>query len=602
MSSMNTIEQIIRWIVLGIGVLTAVYGLVVILSEKPTNGRARIARGLFVWPNIVSGVLMGVIVIAILRLVNEPKLLTGIAIALPVGWALMFALFFASRTAGRKLASEGSLHQTSAGYRVLSASGLLSSAVALLGAVIALLLSHSFGADRMLPVAILLTSGLGFWLAATFWSLPAALYRSLLMQDEDVSPADLGSLCVQFRSAPGEMGFMAATALVGAAAIALYRFPAEDVSGQIYPLAVYSAALLFGLLASPLLKPHDARAGIRLLLWSLGIIVFIVGSGAAAWYLAASLLYDARAFYCYGTGLATAMLLMLTARYRPPFTHIGAPLGLEVAVGQVLMVLASSVLAFRWMAGYGVALCATGLLSSFAVLFSVGALWAALRTGEDTDTDMFFMAHAASRFAEIVMAGGAFVLTVLLIRLFAERAALGRAGIDITEPYPLIGLVIGGSFPIVLRAMSQSGKVTVPVASFDRSVLLKLGRWTAYRGIQLWLLAALTPPVVAFFWRTEAAGAFLVGLAAAQLFLILTLWLGEVRNSTDEGTRLTTRSTHILAVGSGLVTALVVPPLIDLTGGFSREARIWSLVALFAILFLFVLVIVWRRLSAAERT
>jgi hypothetical protein len=208
------------------------------------------------------------------------------------------------------------------------------------------------------------------------------------------------------------------------------------------------------------------------------------------------------------------------------------------------------------------------------------------------------MTLASSRFAEIIMTSGAFLIVVALLRLFSERTGLVKTGIDITDPYPLAGMIIGGSFPIVMRAISQSGKTSLKAFSFDRRVLRMLGRWAALRTLGIGLLAVITPLLVAFFWRMEAAGAFLVGLAAAELFLILTLWLGEVRNTTDEGVRLMTRSIHVLAVGSGLVTVLLVPPLVALTEAVTRTTKLEGLAVVSAALLVWMLITAYRRLKA----
>jgi Fe2+ transport system protein B len=131
-------------------------------------------------------------------------------------------------------------------------------------------------------------------------------------------------------------------------------------------------------------------------------------------------------------------------------------------------------------------------------------------------------------------------------------------------------------------------------------VLVKLGRWAGLRTLVVLLATVITPLLVAFFWRMHAAGAFLVGIAAAELFLMLTLWLGEVRNTADEPTRLTTRSAHVLAIGSGLITVLLVPPLIAWTSEITRAVKIQSLAVLFVVAFVWVFVVVWRRLRAAQ--
>lgn len=591
---MISIGQTTRCAVLFIGILAVAYGLVQTFRAKPSGDKPKIAHGFFIWPNTMSAALAALA--AEIIILSSPF---RMAVSLMVGWGLLFSLFFISRVAGRKLATDGSsggMGQAKVGYNLLSASGFLSCAMALTGIGIILLA----GTKAAFDVEMLLTLAIGFWLATTFWSLPSSLYRGLLEQEADAEPIQVAPLCVQFRSGSGEIAFLAVASLTVAAAIACFRFPAKTAFGFLYPFAVFAACLVFGVLASPLFMPvpaYSGRSRRQTVLRQLAVGAFIIAAGVTAYLLAVYALGDVRAFYCFSVGLTAAMLLMLTAKYRPPFANIGSHFGPEIAVVEVLIVLTSAALAFRWMTGYGVALCSIGLLSSLAILFPIGALWAASGSDEESgEADLPFMAHAASRFAEIVMAAGAFLIIVALIRLFSENAELGSAGIDITDPYPLIGMIIGGSFPVVMRALSQSGKVGPKAFSFDILVLSDLGKWAALRTLGIWLLAGITPLLVAFFWHVEAAGAFLVGLAAAELFLMLTLWLGEVRNTADESIRLTTRSTHVLAVGSGLITVLLVPLMARYTEELPKVVRYEGLAVAFVLFLVWVVITVRRRL------
>lgn len=594
-------DQLVRWGILASGVLAAAIGVVITIRTRPAGAKPRVAHGFYVWPNTMS---LALVAIALGVVIGSKAidLLTARTLAgLVVGWMILFALFLASRTAGRKLASDvASVDQSRMGYALLSGSGLLVCAAALLGIGIVALVGPGWRAMHGGPPLVV---ALGFWVMAVFWSLPSAIYRWLLARETDAGPSQLAVLCAQFRSTPGETAFLAASALACAIGIAGFRFEKAEIAGRLYPMAVFAMSLFVGMTVIPMLAPGRSGGGgsrARGMMRWLGMEIYLGVTLISAYLLAAFFLEDLRAFYCYGIGFLTAMLLMLTARYRPPFVGIGSPLGVEIAVAEALMVPASAVLAFRFMGGYGIALCTVGLLSSLAVLFPIGALWAARRTQDSDEADLPFMAHAASRFAELITAAGAFLLIVALIRLFTERVALGPQGIDITAPYPLTGLVIGGCFPVLLRTLSLSGRNGMHAATFEASELERLGRWAAFRTMGMWVLGGVAPLLVAFFWRAEAAGAFLVGLAASELFLILTLWLGEVRNTADEGSRVATRAAHVLAVGSALVTVLLVPPLMRLTQEVSKGVRIQSLVAVFALVAAWVVISAWRRLRAGK--
>ncbi|MHB0913077.1 MAG: hypothetical protein ACYC2Y_06490 [Armatimonadota bacterium] len=558
-----------KWAALAVGVMGTLFGLLSIARGRAGGIRPKVAIGFFVWPNSLSA---GIAVVAAMLLALRFGLS---AVGVALGWLFVFAVFQASRLAGRKMLSEAG---STAAYGFLTASGLVASSVALLATAIPLLSSRSTALARTHAIEAEMLLAAGFWVAATFWSFPSALYRTMLAREEGAEPQEIEPLCMRFRSVPGEASFLAVSALAVAVAMGIHHFPKHGSSAAaFYPVGAFASALVFALLAHPFLAPGNRARQV------FGVALFALGTGVSALTLALWI-GNLGAFYSFGVGLAAAALLMFTARYRPPFA--GSSFGTEIAVAEVLMLLASVVLAFRWMQGYGIALCGVGLFSTVSVLFTLGALWGINRSEESADIP--FVAHAASRFAEVVMAGGAFVVVVAILRLFYERAALGTAGVDITEPYPLIGLVIGASFPILLRSVFQSGLSGRDAASFDREVLVGIGRWAAVRSLWIWLLSGVVPLLVVLLWRPPALGAFLVGLAAAELFLILTLWLGEVRNSADEGARFATRSTHVLTVGSALMAALLAPPIAKATDAITRMEKLWVALAVAAIALLVV--------------
>jgi len=578
-----------------IGILAITYGLACTILARPSGRKPKVARGFYVWPNTLSVILAGLTTVSLLIFHHGRfRSVTGIASSFLIGWGLGFALFFASRAVGRKLSTEDSTNQARLGYCLLSASGYMLCASAILGGALLVLDNPAW---ETVGIRQVIAVSLGFWLAATFWSVPSALYRWLLAQEMNAGPGEISPLSVQFRSTPGETAFLVTAALACAVALAEFRFQDGNEIARLYPAAMVAISTFFAMLVGPLLKPanHNGTRRRRVLEW-FGVLAYMALTMLSAYLLASAGLRDLRAFYAFVVGLVTAILLIFTARYRPPFTQVGSPFGMEIAITQVLMVIGAAVIAFRSMSGYGVALCAVGLLSSLSILFPIGALWAAHRTTDDLEEiDLPFMAHAASRFAEIVTAGGSFLLIVVLIRLFRERSGLGTAGVDITDPYPLVSLVAGGTFPILMRVLSQPTGVTLSVATFERHTLVKLGRWAGIRTIAVWSLVGITPLLVAFFGRMESAGAFLVGLAASELLLIVTLWFGEVKNTADEGIRLATRAAHLLSVGTGLVTVLLIPPFVRMTEEVPRWIRLLGLAGILMIALVTVFITAYTR-------
>jgi hypothetical protein len=215
------------------------------------------------------------------------------------------------------------------------------------------------------------------------------------------------------------------------------------------------------------------------------------------------------------------------------------------------------------MGGYGVALCAAGLLSIFPIAIPFGAVLVSDRASSEPVNDG---SRAILRFPGILAAGGAFLVLLVLVRLFVERAGISKAGIDITSPYPLIGLVVGGIMPVILRSLLQPSQTLI--VGTERRARRDLHSVIDTLGI--WLLAAAVPLLVAYFWRTEAVGALLSGLAAASIFLILTLWLGEARDHADGDMASSTASANMISIGSALTAVLCSPQLIELTGTITR--------------------------------
>lgn len=440
-------------------------------------------------------------------------------------------------------------------------------------------------------VDTLLAAALGLWIAAGVWILWNALLDSATVPAND--PTTSGWLKTETISAA--IALLAGTSLAVAAAVGTFRFKEEDVQGLLLPFAMFAASILFGMLVSPMLRP--ARSGARPVMRWIGVIVFLAGTGVSAYLLATRTIGDIKAFYSFGVGLLTAFLVMLVAAYRPPYSRVGAAFGAQLAVAQVLVVIAGVILAFRWMTGYGAALCGVGLTASFPVLLPLAHAWAVRRGGQEADhSDPQSDIQAGTALAETVLVSAAFAIAVTVVRLFVEQVGLSKAGIDITAPYPLIGLVIGAAMPVLIRMSASPGSLRVsdggqPVPhSIAGRTMQTLGLWSA---------AVTVPLVIAFFWREEATGAFLAGLAVSLLYIMLNLWLSEVRGASDADTRSAAGATQVLALGSGIVAVLISPKLIDLTADLTRAARIRALLILLAVVFVWVFVMVFRRLRTS---
>jgi hypothetical protein len=591
------VYDFVRWMIPLLGVTGAAYGMCLVRRSTADACDRTVAAGFFVYPNSISAIIIFLSMAAVTVGGVPREYLPPALLGLASGWLLLFAVFGSSRMSGQRLAVDDSgtkRNPADTAFDLLSAPSFIATSAVLLGVgCLRLALLHAGRATESSEILILLA--LGFWTAATFWSIPSALYRGLLTREIDVQPNDIIPLCVRFRCASGEITFLAASAFVVCACMRIVH--AEwSVNESIYPFGVLAGSLLLGILVNPLL--HPGRPGARLLN-IIGVAVFVLGSATISCYLAFRCPGGIRIFYCFGLGLLTALLVMLSARYRPPFTGLGSMFGTEIAVFEALILLVSEMLAFRWMAGYGVALCTAGLFASLPVLFPIGALWAIESTEKESDTiDLPFIAHAASRFAETVMAAGAFLVIVSILRLFYERVHLRGIGIDITNPYALMGLIIGGSFPTLISSAIRSEHTGKHISSLDSRTLPKLGRWAGFVTLCLWAIAIIIPVFVSYFGRKDSSVAFLVGLAAAELYLIFSLWLAEVKNAADEGMRYASRATHILAVGSALVATLIAPPLARIGDASTPIQRLHVLLGIAMVIVAFMVVAVRNRLKS----
>jgi hypothetical protein len=433
----------------------------------------------------------------------------------------------------------------------------------------------------------------GFWLAAFFYSLSAVICDNAHCNNGDENAIKGSALGLIFHSISAEIMFLIVTALAVCISIATYRYGEKNLSGLLYPAATFTASLLFGFLVVPMLKPCSIECNSSakfILRCSVGIIVFIAGTGLSAYYLAVHALLDIQAFYCFGVGLLAAIIIAtlngISSRNNSIFKK-------ELAVIEILMALGATVLSFRWMTGYGAALCSVGFLASLPIIIQTDSFW-----GRKTQ-DISLPVRDAVKYMEPIIAIGSYMLLIALLRLFTEKMNISSAGINIAEPYSLIGLTIGGIFPLMMGSLliiSPTG-----ARQFDISKLQSFGRQTAFRILGIFILTILIPLLIAVFWRVKAAGGFIAGLAVSELFLIVQFRLREAAGKSDDE-RYSARVNHLISIGSALILTLFAPSLIDFTGDLTRSDKIIGLCVLMGTLLIIFAITIGRKMYAIRHS
>lgn len=402
-----------------------------------------------------------------------------------------------------------------------------------------------------------LIAALSLWIPVLFYNLAGGTSNS--------ASKNIPHPVSEFRAVSFEILFLSAAALSTAITIASYRYSNNPNPGYLYPLGVFTVSAFFGLVIMPFIGFSSAmrKSGIT----AVGFLIFIIGTALAAYFLSTTMLQSANPFYCIITGLAAAILIYLTAKLRKSNAFAS-----ETSLAIVLILIAASILSFRWMTGYGAALCAVGITASIPLIIQ---LRSNNNESEISDINM----------VQIILSSGAFIIITALLRLFTERMGMGRSGIDITEPYPLLGLALGGIFPLLMSVMLNSTK------DFGSNS----GK-SAVRATGIFLVVLIVSASIMFFWRAKAAGGFIAGLAISELYLILQMLFNK-----DYLNSIVFRVNHTISVGSALIITMFSLPLMNATGAITRANKITVLIVLVAIMFIASFIYIMRKVNSLEK-
>ncbi|MHB1459075.1 MAG: hypothetical protein ACYC0V_19385 [Armatimonadota bacterium] len=561
---------IVRWGAPIIGILALVY--VFVFNTRLSGDASGNSNRLFKWPIVISLIIAAVTTYFII--IKAPTILPW---AIFIGWGLTMVLFITQSLINRKYISQTNTNNM---HKAVLASVFASASIAILGVSAGPYIKGSITVSVEDTFIVIV---LGFWMAALFCSLPAALNVRV---HEDENANEVSSPGLVLRSLSTVIMFLIVAAIGVCITLATYRFEEKNLFGLQYPVAVFAASLFFALLMVPLLKPFSAEAGINakfIIRRTLGVVLFIAGTGLSAYYLAVHALLDVRGFYCFGVGLAASMVITMLNRLSD---RSGGIFGKELAVIEILMALGATILSFRWMTGYGAALCSIGFLASLPIIIQV-------RSFQEHDQYTTGTSRGTLKYMEPALSISSYLILIAMLRLFTERMGISSSGINIAEPYSLIGLTIGGIFPLMMGALLRTE--SSGVSQVDAAKSSSFGKKIAFRTLGVFLLIILIPLLIAVFWRVKAAGGFIAGLAVSELFLIVRFYLGEKPGKSDED-RYDSRVNPLFALGSALMLIQFTPMLIDMTGTLTRYDKIIGLCILMGILLIAFVIIISRKL------
>jgi len=327
-----------------------------------------------------------------------------------------------------------------------------------------------------------------------------------------------------------------AAALGTAMILGRYHFDAIPLAPA-YPLTVASGgaiAALIGLLAVRSRGCESAFGAVNR-----GLILALLISAGLTYLLRRAVLPEAGMFSTVAIGLGTAFILSLLAQHRPS-DAADAAAGIEAVVLAGLIAAMALGIAFRLAGGFGVGLCATGLLAAgpFAGMLAVlGARAGTMRAlsegeafGEGLAEPMAALTAAGrnARLAAGTMLGAAVLLTTAaLFRLAMQHPDLEV--LDLDHPYVFSALVFGATAPFLLGGLAlRSAQRIAERWEAGRAAGTAGAAWRAvWRMFWLLLLAAGLPVAVGFFWGLAAVVGLIVGLTAGALFALFASHLSD---------------------------------------------------------------------------
>jgi hypothetical protein len=270
-----------------------------------------------------------------------------------------------------------------------------------------------------------------------------------------------------------------------------------------------------------------------------------------------------------GAGYVSGALLAALAA--SPSGPGGALLGAGIA-------LAVLVVAYRFTAGYGIALAALGFAGT-ALAWPV-----AEAQGPDTEGVLDDDTAAEAPASPLPLAALALLAFAALFRVYYVRYDLDETSVFLTAHYTLIGLIIGALAPQAL-AMGRESRVTGHESRVTEHapVLSTRDPRLVTRDLLVLAVALGLPALMVVFWGIRACAGLLLGLSLGQAYL---LWVRLLEGDSSPG--IAARLARAAGVAPTLLLALTCTQALslfdDYAGLLTRTHRI-AIVLIIAALF-----------------
>ncbi|MBI1833256.1 MAG: sodium-translocating pyrophosphatase [Candidatus Andersenbacteria bacterium] len=358
---------------------------------------------------------------------------------------------------------------------------------------------------------------------------------------------------------------LAATAL-GFEASALY-----GTAGITYPFVIAAIGIIASIVGVFFVKTEDKNkigAVMNRGIFAAGAII-IVGT----WFATDAMFADAKLFWVVVIGLVAGILIGLSAEFftsssRKPAQRVAAAArtgaatniisGLALGMfstGFPILIMAATILITHELAGfYGIAIAVVGMLSTLGITLAsdtygpvadnAAGIAEMAGLGKETRERAEALDAVGNTTAAIGkgFATGSAALTA--IALFISYVTLaGIKGIDITQPYVMAGLLVGGMVPFIFSALAMKavgqaamGMVEEVRRQFreipgllagtgkpDYSRAVDIATQSALREMMLpTILGVLAPVVIGFVFGAEALGGMVAGTIVVGFLLSIS--------------------------------------------------------------------------------